>query len=106
MTSTAEPATSRNMWIEARAADDGFGPDPDPERHGVKVDGQRPATGDRVTTLVGEDVVVTPPVPGRPAPECRACDRAWRAAEGIAQRDEHPPAYHQVRDRLRRQEHA
>lgn len=44
--------------------------------------------GDDVRTLCGELVVAIEPVPGFYAPQCPACDREWRAAENIPQREE------------------
>jgi zinc finger protein len=43
------------------------------------------ATGDEMTTLCDRTAVAVTPEPGRYAPQCPACDRAWRAAEGIPQ---------------------
>lgn len=67
------PVSERRRWFESAT-----------DRHATCGPPVRP--GDPVPTLCGVVAEVTVPVPGRPAPECAACDRAWRTAEGIPQR--------------------
>lgn len=69
---------SRRRWFEAADS-----------RHATE--GLPVHAGDVVATLCGRSVAAVRPLPGRYAPECAACDREWRAVEGIAQRDEHLP---------------
>lgn len=66
------------QWIECADA-----------RHAT--DGPRVWPGDEVVTLCGKTVIVIDRVPGKPAPECPACDRRWREIEGIEQRESHVP---------------
>lgn len=75
------------IWLEARTvATNAFDEDATPsKRHAM--DGRRPLTGHWITTLCGEDAIVTDPVPGMPAPECMDCDRVWREQEGVQPRD-------------------
>ncbi|HEY1570235.1 MAG TPA: hypothetical protein VGG05_02750 [Pseudonocardiaceae bacterium] len=47
--------------------------------------------GAKIPTLCGTTAIAVHVTPGRCAAECPACDRRWRAAEGIAQRQEHRP---------------
>lgn len=71
---------------------DGFDEPAEPLRHGYVVTDTRIGAGSQITTLCDVDAVATAATPGRPAPECPACDRIWRATEGIEQRDAHPLA--------------
>lgn len=81
---------TRKVWVEAAPPCDGFGTAPDPARHAyLSTGGHRPVVGTWITTLAGECVIVTALTPGRPAPECADCDRAWRRSEDIELREEH-----------------
>ncbi|HEX5404787.1 MAG TPA: zinc finger protein [Pseudonocardiaceae bacterium] len=86
MSAVAVP-TARKRWVEAGPPPTESGPQGAPARHAVN--GDRPRQGVPFTPLCGEIVVLTDPVPGMPAPECRRCDWLWRDAEGIQQRDQH-----------------
>jgi hypothetical protein len=66
----------RKRWVECADA-----------RHATE--GPRTAPGGAVATLCGMSVVIVVPKPGIYAPECSACDRQWRADEGIPQREAH-----------------
>lgn len=50
--------------------------------------------GDVITPLCDpqEPAIVVAPTPGRPAPECPDCDRAWRLAEHVPLRNTQPPS--------------
>jgi hypothetical protein len=49
--------------------------------------------GEVITPLCDpqDQVLVVAPIPGRPAPECPACDQVWRQAEHIPPRTDHEP---------------
>ncbi|HEX5113650.1 MAG TPA: zinc finger protein [Pseudonocardiaceae bacterium] len=66
----------RKRWVECADA-----------RHAI--DGPPACPGEEVVTLCGKSSTVVVPAPGMYAPECSGCDRQWRAAEGIPQREEH-----------------
>jgi hypothetical protein len=66
----------RKRWVECADA-----------RHATECPSTAP--GDVVLALCGESVTVVVATPGRYAPECLACDRRWRADEGIPQREAH-----------------
>jgi hypothetical protein len=74
-TASSEP---QKRWVE--------GTD---RRHAI--DGLPVHPGDEVVTLCEREIVVVPPPPGRPAPECRVCDHVWRELEGITQGETHIP---------------
>lgn len=89
ITATDKPV--RRRWVVAIPAEQPeFGPAPYPSRHATSADYLLRDLP--FLTLAGERVVLADEEPGRPAPECRLCDHAWRVAEGIEQRDEHRPA--------------
>jgi zinc finger protein len=97
MAVTWPPVEVRKVWVEAAPPADGFDTAPEPLRHAYQPAGRHELVGAGMwlTTLCSLRAVAVTPTPGRPAPECPACDRAWRAAEGIEQRDAHhtmPPA--------------
>lgn len=87
MTALSDQPLVKRRWVVATTPTDEFTAAPYPMRHATVAD--HPRRRQTFLTLAGEEVVSAEEVPGRPAPECRLCDRAWRAAEGIEQRDEH-----------------